>query len=86
MHAHDEIPSGPKQAWLERFARSVRTFDPSLDELVARGLAESEFSEAGHLEPEEAAEAYATRESEARTPAARGRAASTSLADARKAS
>lgn len=69
MHAQDAQTSGLKTAWLERFTRSARTFDPSLDELVARGLAESEFAESGHLDPEEAAEAYATREFEARTPA-----------------
>ena len=72
MHAQQARPTVPKEAWLERFARSARTFDPSLDELVARGLAESEFAEAGHLDPEEAAEAYATREFEAGTPALRG--------------
>lgn len=87
MHAQDAQPSGQKLAWLERFARSARTFDPSLDELVARGLAESEFAEAGHLDPEEAAEAYATREFEARTPAPRGGAANSSpLVNERKSS
>ena len=87
MHAQDAQPTGSKQAWLERFAHCARTFNPSLDELVARGLAESEFAEAGHLDPEEAAEAYATREFEGRTPAPRsGAANSSSLSGARKAS
>ena len=69
MHVQDAPTSGLKPAWLERVVRSARTFDPSLDELVARSLAESEFAEAGRLDPEEAAEAYATSEFQARTPA-----------------
>lgn len=87
MHAPHPHSTAPREAWLERFARSARGFNPGLDDLVAHGLAESEYLESGHLEPEEAAEAYATREVEVRTPVpSAGAAISPGLAAARKAS
>jgi len=52
-------PKYPQAVWMERFVESVRQFDPDLELIVALELAEAEFPESGHLEPEEAAEAYA---------------------------
>lgn len=62
MSASTGSKSCPRNSWIERFIESVRGFNPALDAEVARGLAETEFVESGHLEPEEAAEAFASRD------------------------
>jgi hypothetical protein len=53
-------PKHPKPIWLDRFAMHLGTLRPNLPPGIAAAVAEAEFDEACYLEPEEAAQIYAT--------------------------
>ncbi len=54
------VPSHPRVEWIERFALRAMFVQPSIDSLSAAMIADSQFDEAGDLEPEQAAEIFAT--------------------------
>ena len=54
-------PTHPKDEWVQRFAYRAMLLQPAIDSISAALIADSQFDEACDLEPEDAAEIYATR-------------------------
>lgn len=55
------MPAAPicsRPEWTRRFAYRAMLVSPELDSVSAVMVAESQFDEASHLEPEDAAEIY----------------------------
>lgn len=55
-------PTHPKEEWVQRFAYRAMLVQPAIDSVSAAMIADSQFEEAYDLEPEEAAEIFATRD------------------------
>ena len=60
--ASTTTPTHPKDEWVQRFAYRAMLLQPTIDSISAALIANSQFDEACDLEPEEAAEIYASRD------------------------
>lgn len=54
------VPSHPRPEWIKRFVRHAMRVQPAFDCLSAEMIADSQFDDAADLEPEQAAEIFAT--------------------------
>lgn len=54
------VPSHPRPEWVKRFAVHAMRVQPSIDSVSALMIADGQFEDAADLEPEQAAEIFAT--------------------------
>lgn len=54
------VPSHPRPEWIKRFAMRAMLVQPAFDSLSAVMIADSQFDDAADLEPEQAADIFAT--------------------------